>query len=370
MPFARPTLTQLRNQAAQDLNASLPGADALLRFSNLRVLADIVAAMAHMLFGYLDWIALQAVPYTATDENLEAWGGLKNVPRKGATQASGSVTFTGQNGVVIAAGTALRRSDSLPYITTVAEQVANGTVTVPATADADPAGLAGANGNCDAGTQFTLASAIAGIDSSGTAATAFEGGADIEGNDDYRNRVLLIYQNPPQGGALTDYIEWALAVAGVTRAWAAGGGYGPGTVVVYVMLDQANAPYGGFPQGTDGCAAQETRGPAATGDQLTVANAIYPLRPVTALVYVVGPIPYTVNLAIRDVPVGAQADVTAALDAALKTDVVPGGEVVLAHLWSAVANVPGVADFVILSPTDDIALPAGALPVLGTITWS
>ena len=51
MPFSRPTLTALRNQTAQDLNANLPGADALLRFSNLRVLGDIQAALAHMLYG-------------------------------------------------------------------------------------------------------------------------------------------------------------------------------------------------------------------------------------------------------------------------------------------------------------------------------
>lgn len=370
MPFARPTLSQLRNQAAQDLNANLPGADTLLRFSNLRVIADVLAAMAHMLYGYLDWIALQATPYTATDEYLEAWGALKDVPRKGTTQASGTIRFTGQNGKTLPEGTALRRSDGMGYHTSAAGQVANGSVTVAASADADPAGLTGANGNCDAGTQFTLDNALAGIDSTGSAATAFEGGADIEPNDDYRARVLLVYQNPAQGGALTDYIEWALAVPGVTRAWASGSGYGPGTVVVYVMLDEANAANGGFPQGINGCATLETRGPTATGDQLTVANAIYPVRPVTALVYVVSPTPFVVDIRIRDVPVGSQSAVTAALDAQLRTDVVPGGEVILAHLWTAVASAPGVTDFVILSPTDDLPLPAGGLPVLGTITWS
>jgi hypothetical protein len=41
VPFVRPTIAQLRNPAAQDLNTGLPGADALLRFSNLRVLGDI-----------------------------------------------------------------------------------------------------------------------------------------------------------------------------------------------------------------------------------------------------------------------------------------------------------------------------------------
>ncbi|MFL9997989.1 baseplate J/gp47 family protein [Paraburkholderia sediminicola] len=102
MPFARPTLTQLRNQVAQDLNASLPGADALLRFSNLHVLGDIQAALAHMLYGYLDWIAFQATPITSTDEYLEAWGALKGLPRKGASQSSGTVIFKGNDGLPVA----------------------------------------------------------------------------------------------------------------------------------------------------------------------------------------------------------------------------------------------------------------------------
>ena len=43
--------------------------------------------------------------------------------------------------------------------------------------------------------------------------------------------------------------------------------------------------HGGFPQGTNGVAALETRDTAATGDQLAVANYLYPLRPVTPIVY-------------------------------------------------------------------------------------
>jgi uncharacterized phage protein gp47/JayE len=370
MPFSRPTLTQLRNAAAQQLNAELPGADALLRFSNLRVIGDINAALACMLYNYLDWIALQCTPFTATDEYLEAWGALKGVTRKPCAQSSGSIAFTGTDGKVIALGASILRSDGLAYTATDAAKVAGGSVTVTATAVPDPQGLTGANGDCVAGTQFTLANAIAGIDSTGAAVTAFTGGADIESNDDYRNRVLLIYQNPPQGGDATDYVEWALTVPGVTRAWCAGNGYGPGTVVVWFMMDQANAAYDGFPQGTNGCATDETRGPTASGDQLTVANAIYPLRPVTALVYVCAPVPGPVAISIRGVDVQYQDAVTAALDAEITAEGQPGGEVILAHLWAAVSAVPGVNDFLILSPTNDISMPAGTLPSLGTITWS
>nr|WP_223962287.1 baseplate J/gp47 family protein [Burkholderia diffusa] len=363
-------MTQLRNQVAQQLNAELPGADALLRFSNLRVIGDIEAALACMLYGYLDWIALQATPFTATDEYLEAWGALKGVTRKAAAQASGTLSFTGTNGEQIPVGTAITRSDGVGYVTTAAAVVQNNTVTVAAIANPDPQGLTGAIGNCVAGTQFTLANAISGIDSTGTAATAFIGGADVESNDDYRARVLFVYQNPPQGGDAQDYVEWALSVPGVTRAWCVGCGYGLGTVIVYAMLDEVNAAYNGFPQGVNGCAAAESRGPTASGDQLTIANAIYPLRPVTALVYVVSPLSRAVDMSIQGVQIQNQAAVLDALNTQLKADGSPGGEIIIAHLWSAVAAVPGVNDFLILSPTRDISLPVGTLPVVGNVTWS
>jgi uncharacterized phage protein gp47/JayE len=369
MPFTRPTLTQLRNASAQQLNAELPGADALLRFSNLGVLADIDAGLVSMLYGYLDWIALQCTPFTATDEYLEGWGALKGVTRKPCKQASGSITFTGTSGLVIGDGAGLTRSDGLAYVSTSAGEVANGSVTITATAVPDPAGLTGANGNCAVGTQFTLANAVAGIDSTGAASGAFTGGADIEDQDDYRDRVLFAYQNPPQGGDAADYVGWALDVPGVTRAWCAPNGMGPGTVVLYIMLDEANLAENGFPQGTNGCATAETRALPATGDQLTVANAIFPLQPVTALVYVVSPTAQAIPMTIKGVSVGEQAAVIAALDAQLATDGVPGGTIYLSHLWSAILSVAGVDDFLIVSPTADIKLATGALPQLGAITW-
>ena len=81
-----------------------------------------------------------------------------------------------------------------------------------------------------------------------------------------------------------DYATWAISVPGVTRAWCLRNGYGAGTVVI--MLDAAQAGHDGFPVGQDGVATDEPRGVPAVGDQLTVANALYPLQPVTALVYV------------------------------------------------------------------------------------
>lgn len=373
MPFTRPTLTDLRGQVAQDIAAALPGADALLRFSNLRITGDAVAGLAHLHYGYLDWIAQQAVPYTATAEFLEAWAALKKVYRKAATQASGEVSFTGTNGTVVPAGTAIVRSDGVAYTSTADATVTGGAVSVAAIADADPNGKIGAFGNADAGTAMSLSSAVAGIQSTGAVSVAFTGGADLETDDALRDRMLEVFQNPPQGGAQTDYVEWAKAVAGVTRAWCVPNGMGAGSVIVYFMMDVSEAAHGGFPQGTDGVASDEPRGTPATGDQLTVADAIRAAQPVTALVYAVAPIANAVDFTITGIA-GASAVVKAQISAAI-SDVFyamaePGGTVPLSAIEGAIAAIAGTSGFLISAPAGNIASGTGELPVLGAITYA
>ncbi|NHR07638.1 baseplate J/gp47 family protein [Chromobacterium haemolyticum] len=377
MPYIRPTLSDLQNQVAQDIGAALPGSDGLLRFSNLSVLGKVQAALAYLHYGYLDWIAKQAVPFTATGEYLQGWGALKKTTIKPATQATGQVTFPGVVGTLLPNGSAINRGDGVGYTTTADATVAsNGYVTTPAIANADPQALTGAFGNTAAGTAMTLATAVAGITSSGTAAIAFTGGADLEADDAFRQRVLMAYQTTPQGGANNDYVTWALQVPGVTRAWVANNGFGVGTVVVYVMLDNAEAANSGFPVGTNGVSQYDQgpggvpRGTVAAGDQLTVANYICPLQPVTALVYVVAPTANPINFTIKGIPAGSQAAAKTAISNVFLRQGAPGGQINLANVWTAIASVSGVNDFLILSPSGaDIANPTGALPTLGTVTF-
>ena len=133
---------------------------------------------------------------------------------------------------------------------------------------------------------MSLGVAVPGVTSQGRASSDLTGGSNTEDQEAFRARVMDAYREPPRGGAEMDYATWAISVPGVTRAWCLRNGYGAGTVVVYIMLDAAQAGHDGFPVGQDGVATDEPRGVPAVGDQLTVANALYPLQPVTALVYV------------------------------------------------------------------------------------
>ena len=367
--FSRPSLTDLINQAAQDLDEAGP----LLRFSNLAVLGKAVANLAHLNYGYLDWIAQQSNPFTATDEYLEAWAALRKVFRKAATQATGSITFSGTVGTFLPSGQSVARTDGVLFTTTSSGTVGGaGTVTVNATANADPTGQTGAFGNTAAGTQMALATAVPGILATGVVSTAFTGGADLENDTLLRGRMIEAYQNPAQGGAKTDYIRWAKEVPGVTRAWCLPNDDGVGTVGVYIMLDDVRSAFNGFPQGTNGCATAEGRGTTATGDQLLVADYIDPLRPVTALVYTKAPTASPQNFTLFGIDSGSQPGVEAAIADVFKREGNPDGvtSVPLAHISSAVAAVSGVSAFLITSPAVDIVCAKGHIPTLGTVTFT
>jgi len=379
MTFPRPTLTDLRRQTQADIQAALPGADALLRYSNLAILAGVLAALANGHYGYLDYIARQAVPYTATGEHLEGWAALKGVTRKAATRAGGRVAFGGTAGATIPAGTAILRNDGMAYRTAADATLGAAGAQVAVTAVA-----AGAPGNAAIGTSFTLAAGVSGVRSTGTAATAITGGADTEDDDGLRGRMLVAFANPPQGGAASDYQQWALAVPGITRAWVAPAGMGPGTVVVYFMMDAAQAAQSGFPQGTNGVAAGEGRDTAATGDQLTLANALFTRQPVTPIVYAVAPRPNVIDFTIAGLggaPAAVRAAIVSAIDAALLANGRPGGVTNVSAIEAAVAAVNGSAGFVLTGiaasagsvtpgPAGNILSQAGRLPQRGAVTFA
>jgi uncharacterized phage protein gp47/JayE len=378
MPYSRPTLSELRADTAADVQAELESTDALLRYSNLAITAKGQANLAHGHYGYLDWIARQAVPFTAEEEFLEGWAGLKDVTRKPATKAAGTATFTGTNGTPLPIGTPLSRNDGVKYVTTNAATVAGGTVTVSVSA-VD----AGSGGNAQAGISLTLGIGVAGIAATGISSLLI-GGAEIETDDDLRGRMLKAYAQPSQGGSTSDYEEWALAVPGVTRCWVRRGGMGPGTLILYFMMDNAQAAHGGFPQGTTGVATGEDRDAPATGDQLTLANAIFEVQSAYGVVYAAAPIPNTLNFTIAGLSgasAGLKAAIAGAISGALLRTGTPGGVTPILPIEGAMSAVAGSAGAVITNITasagtitpgtaGNITSNAGALPVLGTITWS
>ncbi|OTA14030.1 phage baseplate J-like protein [Xenorhabdus vietnamensis] len=380
MPFKRKTLTELREQNRSFLQSELQKTGPLLRFSNMGVLADMDAGMAHLHYGYLDYIARQTTPFTSTDEWLSGWAALKKIFRKPATAARcEKFQFTGVAGTIIPADTILNRGDGYQYRTVAENRIDDAglgiisiTGILPDITDNVSGG--GVAGNAPAGTVLTLDQSIAGVDVEGIAIVPITGGADIESESAFRSRMLLAYQGSPQGGSDDDYKLWALSVPGVTRTWVRGRAVGAGTVGVYIMCD--NNGQGGFPIGTDGVSAHESDYAVhAMGDQLRVADYIYRVRPTTALIWVLSPIKRIIDFNISGIAhAGTKIThkIVSAIDNVLFEKGNPDGtgKIFISDLQYAIADVPGTAGFVIASPAENIALSVGQLPVRGEVKYT
>ncbi|HGK4675303.1 TPA: baseplate J/gp47 family protein [Kluyvera georgiana] len=379
MPFKRKTLSELRDENRNFLQAELQNVGALLRFANLKVVADMDAGMAHLHYGYLDYIALQSNPFTATGENLAGWMALKRVYRKPANAAkSKDVKAVGTENRIIPAGTILNRGDGYQYTVDAEIKIqitgeGHGGITAVLPDVTDDVTGGGANGNAEAGTLLTLDVNIAGVESQLTLIEAATGGADIEDEEAFRSRGLLTWQEPPQGGSDTDYKIWALEVSGVTRAWVKRRLNGAGTVGVYIMCD--GNLNDGFPIGTDGISQLENWGAVkASGDQLSVADHIYPLQTDTAIIFVCSPTRKIIDFEIAGIT-DADSTVVSNIKNALTTlffdEANPDGtgKIDLSDINKSISNVDGTKGYILNSPSSNITFSIGEIPLLGEVNF-
>ena len=214
MAWTRPTLSELISRVESDLSTKFFGTAATLRRSVLKVLARVWAGVVYLLHLYLSWIYDQAFAHLADGDQLDRHGQEIGVFRKPAIFANGLVVFSGTTGTVIPQGTLIQTVvDRVEYQTTQDVTLASGTATVSVTAI-----VAGSAGNQESGVSLELVSPIVGVDTV-TASGAISEGAEIEGDEEYRARILFKKRNPPQGGADADYIIWATSVSPVTDCW-------------------------------------------------------------------------------------------------------------------------------------------------------
>ena len=351
MPFARPTLTELIDRVIADIGSRVVGVDgAVLRRSLLGIIGRAEAGAAHQLYGYIDWVARQAIPDTAEAEYLERWASIWGINRLPADFASGTVTFTGSNGSIIPSGTIVQRQDGQQYTTQADATIASGTATAAVLAN-----TAGSAGNTAAAVAMILLSPIAGVQSQiAVAAGGITGGDDVETDEKLLARLLQRIQSPPQGGAVADYVAWALGVPGVTRVWVSPLEMGLGTVTVRFVRDN------------------DTPIIPDAGEVAGVQAYIDERRPVTAEVFVVAPTAVPLDMSIKLAPNTStvQAAVLAELQDLITRDAAPGQPILISRLREAVSIAAGESNNQIVTPTADVTHAAGSMAVLGSITFS
>ncbi len=364
MPFNIPSRADLQQQILTDINARVAGADTSLRRSTLRVLAYVWAGALWLVYRFIAWCAKQLFIDSAEAPYLDRRLAPYNIVREGATLAAGNVIFSGTAGIPIPAATVVQTTDaSVQYATQAAVTIAGGATTATVAIVALTPGSAG---NAAAGAPLNLAVAIAGIQPTGNVdSNGLTGGADTETDAALRIRGQQRIQQPPQGGAGTDYIAWAKQVPGVTRVWVFPLNRGVGTVDILFAMDG------------------RTNNIPLTADIAAVNAAIAASRPVTADAQAFAPTADALTITIANLVPNTTAmttAITASLTALARTvpagaatigDGVsaanPGGTLPLEAIYAAI-SAAGPTSFDLAAPAADITFAQGHLPGAWTVT--
>lgn len=345
MSFERPTLKTLIERIGNDLESRLSVTQ--LRRSNARVYSRVLAGAVHGLYGFVEYISKQCFFDTAEEQYLDRWSSIFGVKRKAATKAGGTIKFRYSGSqVTIPTGTVLQSEDSIRYRTTSSVN-SSGIASLEAIE-------AGEAGNQTAGDVLTLASPIEGVYSEAIV-VGLAGGADAEDDESLRVRLLSRARETPNGGTKSDYVQWALEVPGVTRAWCFPEASGIGTVDVLFVCDNTLEIV------PDEAMLQK------------VQDYIDTKRPVTAHLTVGAPtlvkVPITISGLLPATDAVKEA-VKIELEELFKQEAEPGTRVYLSHIRASISAAMGEEDHTLIAPTSDPTPSSSSqLLTLGDITW-
>lgn len=298
-------------------------------------------------------VALASVmPDTALEEDLDRIAAAYGLNRKPAAKATGAVTLTGTAGTVIEAGTYVATEGGLGFRT-----IADATIPEGGSVSADVVAVeAGAAFNVAAGMVVVVPMTLVGV-TGVTNSAAMSGGADVETDASFRDRLLLRIRLPAASGCEADYIRWAREVSGVGAAACIPVWNGPGTVKVVVAGDGLV--------------------PAGEAVVEAVADHLSAVRPIGAQVTVVSVVSLSVNISAKLTledgfsVEGVTPDIQAAISAEIAQSGFGATYLSRARVGASILQVRGVLDYsnlLLNGSTANIPLTNEQVPVLGTVT--
>lgn len=230
--FTVPGRESLHTEFVSDYAASQPS-KSVARGSVPWLLGRVVSGVLWSLLARLLFFDKIRLPDTAVGDYLNRWGTVFDFPAKTATPSRGTsalrVTTTGA--YAITTGALLTHQDGTIYEVT-SDYSGGSAGTVDVDVSAVSTGLAT---NKIIGETLTFQSPPANVDAVATLVVNLATGTDNEDPEAYRARLLAHIGDPPTGGAIPDYIEWALEVVGNATAYVWKNRRGLGTIDVAVL---------------------------------------------------------------------------------------------------------------------------------------
>ena len=362
MAFTIPALTAIGTRLKTAFRAYLPGTDAWIEPNNLSVSSKAFALGLFDAYQRIAWLYRQLFASTADREHLvKRHAAEYGLTPKPSTAATGNVVILQAAGddSELPVGLQLQRDDGLIFTVTAATAASNVTFVVPVqctTTGADTNTLPGTVLAVLPMADVTLAATTGTVDVGGLG-----GGADAETTEALRARVLQRKRFTPMCGANSDYVRWALAVPGVTRAFASGFVNQPPGEVVYPLFDNTR-PYG-IP---------------LQSDLDAVSASVETERPTAARVFYCAATPMQIDVTLADLDADTTANRTAiasqlaALFAARAAVSTADNPLNLRRGWidNAVGRALGDLGYTLVAPAADVAVPIGSLPFLGQILYA
>lgn len=347
MPYEIPTLPALIKRTEADFERNAPDA---LRRSDAKVAARALSGAAYELYGYQAWIARQANPATCDEAMLLSWAEwrLDDGPTP-AVAATGLAMVTGSSGALVDAGQRYRSKDGRHYVVDESVELVAGRASLKMVSED-----VGALGNIEVGT-LTAVTPVLGVNAEAVIGPdGIVGGAEKESIEAVRARVKAAFKNPSKVGNGADFVEWALEVPGVTRAWPLPRWMGPGTFGLAFVRD-------GDPD------------IIPTAAQVAEVQAhLDKRRPVTAEVYALPPEALPLNFSLRLKPdsTALRAAVEQSLRVLIDDEAGPGETLLITHVRAAISNTPGETDHVLSEPMTDVVIGVNQVAVPGVFTWT
>jgi len=207
--------------------------------SFVRTLAKAIAAQSGQIELYADDASRENFPQTASETGLsEIWQTIINRPREQAGAASLIIRQTGSNGLIIQTGSLGPQyvgPNGTQYSVTTGATITGGYADITITAN-----IGGEIGNAVSGDEFSMISALPGLDSPALVQSIANYGTEQESLDDWRDAIIQLLSRPPTGGGPVDYYKTATSVTGIGDCFPYSGNV-PGSVRLYaVASDQTD----------------------------------------------------------------------------------------------------------------------------------
>ena len=232
-------ISAIADQIISDFEAAFGQVVPPLLRSFVRTLAKSIAAQSGQIELYADDASRENFPQTASENGLaEIWQTIINRPREQAGAASLVIRQTGSNGLVIQSGSLGPQyvgPNGTQYSVTTGGTIVGGYADITVTAN-----IGGEIGNASTGAEFSMISALPGLDSPAIVQSVANYGTEQESLDDWRDAIIQLLSRPPTGGGPVDYYKTATSVTGIGDCFPYSGNV-PGSVRLYpVASDQTD----------------------------------------------------------------------------------------------------------------------------------